>query len=125
MENQTLKICLRKEDRSDSCYSNKIGERIVEFTGWCSDDDVIYKIYQGDPAKVYDAKEVLADIAYEAGAIRYGIKGDSRVAIRDIISWADEFMEIHKDTNWEEVDYIETVYGYVSNKVDKEFMNKL
>lgn len=110
------------EDRPDSCYSNKIGERVVEITGWCSDDGVIYKIHQEDPKKVYDLKEVLADIAYEAGAIRYGIKGNSRSAIKDIISWADKFMEIHKDTNWEEVDYIETVYAYVVDKIDKAMM---
>lgn len=109
-------------DRLDSCYSNKIGKRVVEITGWCSDDGVIYKIHQEDPKKVYDLKEVLADIAYEAGAVRYGIHGDSRSAIKDIISWADEFMEIHKNTDWEEVDYIETVYAYVVNKIDKEMM---
>lgn len=106
-------------DRPDSCYSDKIGKRIVEFTGWCSNDGVIYK----DARKVYDFKEVLADIAYGAGAVRYGIHGNSRSTIKDIISWADEFMEIHKDTDWEVVDYIETVYTYVVGKIDKEIIS--
>lgn len=107
------------EDRPDSCYSNKIGEKVIEITGWCSADGVIYKIHQEDPRKIYDFKEVLADIAYGAGAVRYGIKGDSRLAIKDIISWAEEFMEIHKDTDWEEMDYVDTVYGYTIDKIDQ------
>lgn len=110
-------------DHPNRCYSDDIGFKDTKFSELCSSDgEVIYKIHQEDPQKVYDLKEVLADIAYGAGAVRYGIKGDSRSAIKDIISWADEFMEIHKDTNWEEVDYIETVYAYVVDKIDKEMM---
>lgn len=75
--------------------------------------------------KEYDFKEILVDIAYEAGANSYGAEGDSRSLVKDIISWADEFMKLHEGTNWGEVDYIETVYDYVAKKIDKEMMNKL
>lgn len=108
-------------DKPASCYSKKIGIRVTSATGKCSDDDVIYKIHRGGPEREYDLKEVLVDIAYEVGARGYGAEGDSRSLVKDIISWADEFMRIHENTNWGETNYMETVYDYVTEKINKEY----
>lgn len=52
--------------------------------------------------------EILTDIAYFSG--HKGITtGDSRVDVQGIICRAEEFQNIHKSTDWNKVDYIETI----------------
>ena len=64
--------------------------------------------------------EVVIDIAYAAGERGLSANKDSRIINQVIINWADEFSEIHKETDWFEVDYIETVYQFIDSKfVDK------
>lgn len=63
-----------------------------------------------------DFKEVIADIAYEAGQAGYK-EDNSREAINQIIAWANEFTEIHKDTDWNMTDYLETVYRFTDEKL--------
>jgi hypothetical protein len=63
-----------------------------------------------------DFKEVIADIAYEAGQAGYK-EDNSREAINQIIAWANEFTEAHKNTDWSMTDYLETVYDFTDEKL--------
>ena len=63
-----------------------------------------------------DFKEVIADIAYEAGQAGYK-EDNSREAINQIIAWANEFTEVHKNTDWSTTDYLETVYLFTDEKL--------
>ena len=63
-----------------------------------------------------DFKEVIADIAYEAGHAGYK-EDNSREAINQIIAWANEFTEAHKNTDWSTTDYLETVYHFIDEKL--------
>jgi hypothetical protein len=60
--------------------------------------------------------EALADIAYLAGQKGF-FSGDSRNDIAEFIIWAKEFEEIHDETDWDEVDYIETIEAFTLNKL--------
>lgn len=60
--------------------------------------------------------ETLADIAYTAGTEKY-YHGDSREGISEFIEWALEFERIHKDTDWDSGDYIETVENFALAKM--------
>ena len=60
--------------------------------------------------------ETVADISYIAGQTQY-FSGDSRRDILEIIFWAKEFEEIHKNTNWDFEDYIMTINGFAINKL--------
>ncbi len=66
--------------------------------------------------KLADFKEVIADIAYEAGQAGYK-EDNSREAINQIIAWANEFSEAHKNTDWSTTDYLETVYHFTDEKL--------
>ncbi len=66
--------------------------------------------------KLADFKEVIADIAYEAGQAGYK-QEDSRGTINQIIAWANEFTEAYKDTDWTMTDYLETVYRFTDEKL--------
>lgn len=69
-----------------------------------------------EETKLADFKEVIADIAYEAG--RSGYKEDnSRETINQIITWANEFTEAHKCTDWSTTDYLETIYHFSDEKL--------
>ncbi len=67
--------------------------------------------------QLYRYGEVVADIAYECGARRLRISNDSRLRIETMLSWAREFGERHKDTDWDETDYIETIEAFISEKL--------
>lgn len=71
---------------------------------------------ENQKTKLADFKEVIADIAYEAGQAGYK-EENSREAINQIIAWANEFTEIHKDTDWSMTDYLETVYDFTDEKL--------
>ncbi len=60
--------------------------------------------------------EALADIAYLAGQKGF-FSGDSRNDIAEFIIWAKEFEEVHDETDWDEVDYIDTIEAFTLNKL--------
>lgn len=70
-------------------------------------------IYTVDGSKLLEA---LADIAYLAGQKGF-FSGDSREDIAEFISWAREFETVHEDTNWDEVDYYDTLEAFTLNKL--------
>lgn len=61
--------------------------------------------------------EVIADIAYEAGAQGFRPTGNSRDTIDTIISWANEFTRHHQNTDWNEVEYLDMVYEFTDQKL--------
>lgn len=60
--------------------------------------------------------ESIADIAYIAGYKKH-YSGNSRIDISEYISWAKEFEQIHKDTDWDYEDYILTIDKYADEKI--------
>jgi len=60
--------------------------------------------------------EALADIAYLAGQKGF-FSGNSRNDIAEFIVWANEFEEIHDETDWDEVDYMDTIEAFTLNKL--------
>jgi hypothetical protein len=79
-----------------------------------------------EPEETVDERnllEALADIAYIAGAEKfYG--GDSRADISNFITWAKEFHKLHQNTNWDEIDYIETITEFAMAKIVDAELNK-
>ncbi len=67
--------------------------------------------------QLYRYGEVVADIAYECGARRLRISNDSRLRIETMLSWAREFDERHKTTDWDRTDYIETIEAFIEEKL--------
>lgn len=64
--------------------------------------------------------EVVSDISMEIGATMY-CSGKNSVEVKgDIRAWADEFMDIHKQTDWREVDYLEQVLDFTHKKINAE-----
>lgn len=61
--------------------------------------------------------ETLADIAYDCGHRRLRLSNNSRERIGTLVSWAREFDERHRETDWEEVDYMETIEAFVGAKL--------
>lgn len=66
-----------------------------------------------------DYAEAIADIAYEA--VTQGLRPteNSRETISTIINWADEFTRQHQDTDWNEVEYLDTIYEFTEQKLKK------
>lgn len=64
-----------------------------------------------------DYAEVLADIAYEAGARKFRSTGNSRDTISTLIEWADEFSQLHKDTDWIDKEYLDEIYNFTEEKL--------
>lgn len=62
---------------------------------------------------------VLVDIAYIAGEEGVTCEMDSRAVNNLIISWACEFARLHKDTDWSETDYLETIYSFATGKIEE------
>ena len=71
-----------------------------------------------------DFLEALTDIAFNAGAAGYH-SGDSRKDVSDMISWADEFQQIHQKTDWNETDYIDTIDAFAAKKIFAQQMREL
>lgn len=67
--------------------------------------------------------EVLVDIAYIAGEEGLFKDRDSRVVNKLIISWACEFARLHKDTDWNETDYLDVIYLFAGDKIKEELNN--
>ncbi|WP_182423868.1 hypothetical protein [Bacteroides fragilis] len=74
----------------------------------------------------FDRDEVLADIAYNAGAEHLADKYeiDSRALVKEMVSWADSFMKLHRYTDWEKNDYILTIDAFAEQKI-KQFIKYL
>lgn len=64
--------------------------------------------------------EALVDIAYEAGAQGFNPTGNSRDTIDTIIHWANEFTRQHQDTDWNEIEYLDTIYEFTEQKLKKQ-----
>lgn len=64
--------------------------------------------------------EALVDIAYIAGEEGFFHERDSRIVNQLIISWASEFARLHKHTDWYEVDYLEIIYSFATDKIREE-----
>ncbi|MGV3460767.1 MAG: hypothetical protein ACO1N9_09985 [Flavobacterium sp.] len=60
--------------------------------------------------------ESIADIAFMAGQ-RGFCSGDSRADVAEFIKWGKEFEDTHEDTDWDEVDYLETIEAFLDNKL--------
>lgn len=60
--------------------------------------------------------ESIADIAFIAGQKGF-FSGDSRADIDQFICWAKEFEDIHEDTNWDDIDYKDTVEAFTNTKL--------
>lgn len=60
--------------------------------------------------------EAIADIAFLAGQRGFH-SGDSRQDIFEFVKWAKEFEAIHEETNWDEVDYEESIEAFAASKL--------
>ena len=69
----------------------------------------------------FERDRVMIDIAFNVGAERLTDKYeiDSRVLVKKMITWADCFMEIHRNTDWNMNDYILTVDGFTGQNIKK------
>lgn len=57
--------------------------------------------------------ESVADISYLAGEQKF-FSGNSRSDVSEFILWARIFHEIHKETDWNQIDYIETIQDFAN-----------
>ena len=89
-----------------------------------SADDVF--ISANEVVSTFERDRVLIDIAYNVGAKRLTDKYeiDSRLLVKEMIVWADNFIEIHRNSDWETKDYILAVDEFAELKVKKN-TNKL
>lgn len=67
--------------------------------------------------------ETITDIAYEAGAQGFRPSENSRDTIDIIIDWADEFTRKHQHTDWNEVEYLDTIYEFTDLKLKEQLRN--
>ena len=67
--------------------------------------------------------ETVADISYIAGCEKY-YSGNSRVDISEYIIWAKEFEKNHRDTDWNNIDYMSVIEKYAIEKIKKSIKNK-
>jgi len=63
--------------------------------------------------------EAIADIAYLAGQRGFS-SGDSRCDVAEFIEWGHEFEAVHEDTNWDELDYCDTIEAFLNAKLKIE-----
>ena len=61
--------------------------------------------------------QAVADISYFAGYEKH-YSGNSRFDIFEYIKWAKEFEQIHKNTDWDNEDYMLTIELYANNKIE-------
>jgi hypothetical protein len=60
--------------------------------------------------------ETVADISYLAGVRNY-YSGDSRFDISLFLSWAREFEELHKHTDWDNENYMLAIDSFTEEKL--------
>lgn len=67
-----------------------------------------------------EMKSLMETVAYlsyilgQSGAT----SGDSRVDIQEVMDWAENFEELHKETDWNTIDYISEIEKYSTQKID-------
>lgn len=98
----------------DDKFDTVIG--IIPDIGWF----LAWSKSASDKEELYDYPEALADLAYMAGHERLRLNDNSRVIIDTLIDWAEEFQKLHKETDWDEVDYMETINHFYEKK-SKEY----
>jgi len=67
--------------------------------------------------------ETVADISYIAGCKKY-YSGNSRFDISEYIAWAKEFEKIHRNTDWNDEDYMLEIEKYADEKIKKAIKDK-
>lgn len=74
----------------------------------------------------YARDEVLLDMAFNIDFVNLKIKYDfdSRYLVQEMVSWADEFMNIHRHTDWENTDYFLMLDDFSMQKL-KHFTSQL
>lgn len=83
-------------------------------------ESIICKSANG-AVSAFERDGVLIDIAYNVGAKRLTNKYeiDSRLLVKEMIAWADCFMEIHRNTDWSLNDYILTIDDFAEQNLKK------
>lgn len=71
-----------------------------------------------------DYAEALVDIAYEAGTRNFRPTGNSRDIVDTMINWANEFTCKHKNTDWNETEYLDTIYEFTDKKISEYQVTK-
>ena len=66
--------------------------------------------------------QAVADISYIAGYEKH-YSGNSRFDISEYIHWAMEFEQIHKNTDWDNEDYMLAIEQFATEKIKQE-LNK-
>lgn len=77
-------------------------------------------VFIADETDLHNYAEAIADIAYEAGAQNFRPSGNSRDITSTIIQWANEFAREHQNTDWNEVEYLDTIYEFTEQKLKKQ-----
>jgi hypothetical protein len=67
--------------------------------------------------------ETVADISYIAGFKKH-YSGNSRLDISEYIRWAKEFEQIHKDTDWDNEDYMMVIEKYAKDNIKQAIADK-
>lgn len=60
--------------------------------------------------------ETVADIAYQAGQLKY-FSGDSRADVSEFIQWASQFEKENQKTDWGKNDYLLAIENFTSKKI--------
>lgn len=63
--------------------------------------------------------ETVADIAYLAGHKGF-YSGDSRADMLDFIIWAKDFEDIHKNTIWDDQNYMLAIEAFANEKLTSD-----
>jgi len=67
--------------------------------------------------------ETVADISNMAGCKKY-YSGNSRFDISEYIVWAKEFEKIHRNTDWNDEDYLLAIEKYANEKIKRAIKDK-
>lgn len=60
--------------------------------------------------------EIIYDLTWNLAAERKEIANDSRERFQIVVSWAEEFVRVHENTDWRSVDYMETIDDFYEEK---------
>lgn len=114
-----LKIEIGENESVENYVQNRLTWMVSDYPEGGNDrvkEEGHYSVTEVDKAK--DIYEVIADLAYEAGNAGFGKGTDSREVNQTIVFWAKEFMRKHKNTDWYEVDYLEEILNFTSEKIE-------
>ena len=68
--------------------------------------------------------QVVAHISYIAGYEKH-YSGNSRFDISEYIYWAKEFEQIHKNTDWDNEDYMLAIDQFATEKIQQEMIKNI